>query len=46
VLTALNNDPDASPEDLIQNVTKAIDDFVGEAPQFDDQTMLVLHRKK
>ena len=46
VLAALNNDPDASPEDLIRNVTEAIDAFAGEAPQFDDQTMLVLHRKK
>ncbi len=39
-LKALNSDPGASPDVLLGNVKKAIDDFVGDAPQFDDITML------
>ena len=39
-LEALNADPGASPDVLLGNVKKAIDDFVGDAPQFDDITML------
>ncbi len=41
-LEALNNDPDASPEVLLKNVTSAIDEFVGPAEQFDDVTMLAI----
>ena len=37
---ALNVDPDAIPKDLLHNVRAGIDAFVGEAPQFDDITML------
>ena len=33
---------DASPEALLRTVKKGIDDFVGEAPQFDDITMLCM----
>ena len=40
LLEALNRDPDASPTDLLPEVKKAIDRFVGNAPQFDDITML------
>ena len=40
MLEALNQDPDAAPDQLLQNMTDAIDAFVGEAPQFDDLTML------
>ena len=39
---ALNRDPDVSCEDLISNVREAVDDFVQDAPQFDDTTMLAL----
>ena len=46
MLDALNIDPDAAPEKLISNVKEAIDVFVGEAPQFDDTTMLCFKRKK
>ena len=40
LLEALNRSPDALPMDLLPLVKKEIDAFVGEAPQFDDITML------
>ena len=40
MLAALNRDPDASPEELLHTVRKEIDAFVGDAPQFDDITMM------
>ena len=40
MLEALNKDPDASAEVLLKNVKNAVDEFVGDAPQFDDLTML------
>ena len=40
LLDALNHNPDADPEELLPIVKKNIDDFAGEAPQFDDITML------
>ena len=40
MLEALNKEPDARPEQLLQNVRSSIDTFVGDAPQFDDITML------
>lgn len=43
MLTALNRDPDAKAEVLLKNVREAIDGFVGDAPQFDDITMLGLN---
>ncbi len=39
---ALNLNPDADPPDLLPLVRKEVDSFVGEAPQFDDITMLSL----
>ena len=39
---ALNVDPDAEPEELLRTVKAAVDRFVGDAPQFDDLTMLTL----
>ena len=39
---ALNTAPDGSPEELIAAVGKAVGDFVGDAPQFDDLTMLCI----
>ena len=43
MLTALNRDPEAPPETLLRTVRQDIDAFVGDAPQFDDITMLGFH---
>lgn len=40
MLDALNTDPEASPEGVLDNVRKAVDGFVQDAEQFDDLTML------
>lgn len=40
MLDALNTDPQADAKTLIFNMKKSVDEFVGEAPQFDDITML------
>ena len=45
MIDALNKDPDASLADLLGNVKKATDEFIGEAPQFDDLTMLAVTLK-
>ena len=42
MIEALNKDPEAIPEVLLSNVKKATDEFVGDAPQFDDLTMLAI----
>ena len=39
---ALNINPNASPKDLLPIVRGEVDKFVGDAPQFDDLTMLSL----
>ena len=40
MLAALNLDAAAAPRQLLANVQAGIDEFVGEAPQFDDITMM------
>ena len=40
MLEALNAEPNASPKTLLDNMKQAVDEFVGDAPQFDDLTML------
>ena len=40
MLDALNIDPEAAPQKLLDNVRNKIDEFVGDAPQFDDITMM------
>ena len=45
MLEALNEDADASPQAVLQNVRRAVDGFVKEAEQFDDLTMLCLEYK-
>ena len=42
MIAALNEEPDAGPKDILKNVRRAVDDFVQEAEQFDDLTMLCL----
>ena len=42
LIDALNKEPDVSTGKLIKNVRDDIDRFVGDAPQFDDMTMLTL----
>jgi len=42
MLDALNRDPDAAPEQLLENVMEGINEFVQGAEQFDDITMLSL----
>lgn len=43
MLEALNQNPDATPQECLDRVKNAVDLFVGDAPQFDDLTMLGLH---
>lgn len=45
VLDVLNQNKEVSPEELLHNVRAAVDAFVGEAEQFDDLTMMAIHRK-
>ncbi len=40
MLSALNKDPEASPEQILKNVRSAVSAFVKDAEQFDDLTML------
>ena len=42
MLEALNKEPDADAKKLLENVKASVDAFVGEAPQFDDLTMLCM----
>ena len=42
MLDALNEDPEAAPEQILRNVRRAVDGFVREAEQFDDLTMLCM----
>ena len=45
MLDALNNQAEATPEEILQNVGNAVDRFVGGAEQFDDLTMLCVEYK-
>ncbi len=42
ILEALNNKSASSPKEVLDGVSKAVDDFVQDAEQFDDLTMLCL----
>ena len=42
MLEALNAEPTAEPKILLENMKKSIDEFAGNAPQFDDLTMLCI----
>ena len=41
----LNQVKDKTPHEILPTIKKDIDEFVGEAPQFDDITMLCLEYK-
>ena len=45
MIRALNVRPEASPQEILACVKKAVDDFVQDAEQFDDLTMLCLEYK-
>ena len=45
MLQALNAEPDAEPDRLLENVSDAVREFVQDAEQFDDLTMLCLEYK-
>ena len=42
LVEVMNKTPDARPKELLDNVHKAVNKFVGDAPQFDDLTMLAI----
>ena len=42
---ALNSCADGSPTDILRKVRSAVDDFVGDAEQFDDLTMMCMEYK-
>ena len=46
MLAELNKDPDTAPEELLNHVRAAVADFVKDAEQFDDFTMLCMEYKK
>lgn len=46
MLAALNAAKDLAPAELLHAMRQDIDRFVGDAPQFDDITMLAIRRKK
>ena len=45
MLEALNVDTESAPEDVLKQVRACVDDFVKEAEQFDDLTMLCMEYK-
>ena len=45
MLDALNKDTKAEPEQVLKNVRTAVDEFVMDAEQFDDLTMLCIEYK-
>ena len=40
VVESLNKNPELSAKELIEKLKKDIDEYVGDAPQFDDLTMM------
>ena len=45
MIEALNERPDANPQEVLDNVLKSVNRFVDRAEQFDDLTMLCLEYK-
>ncbi|MBQ6536025.1 MAG: PP2C family protein-serine/threonine phosphatase [Firmicutes bacterium] len=44
-VSALRRAEDGAPEEILRAVTDAVQDFAGDAPQFDDITMICFHYK-
>ena len=42
MVEVLNQDAEASPKELLENMRSAVGDFVGDAEQFDDMTMMCI----
>ncbi len=45
MIAALNDSPESSPKEILESVRSAVDRFAGDAPQFDDLTMLCIEYK-
>ena len=45
MIDALNANSGGTPQEILAEVRRAVDEFVGEAEQFDDLTMLCLEYK-
>ena len=45
IVETLNNNIEATPEETLMKMHETVDQFVQDAPQFDDLTMLCLHYK-
>ena len=45
MIEALNIDPTATPQEILQNVRDSVNDFVKSAEQFDDMTMMCIEYK-
>ena len=46
MVAALNKNPESSPQEILKSVRSSVDDFVKNAEQFDDLTMLCMEYKK
>ncbi|MBO4337879.1 MAG: serine/threonine-protein phosphatase, partial [Lachnospiraceae bacterium] len=42
MIQVLNESPDSSPRELLERVQRALTDYAGDVPQFDDTTMLCI----
>ncbi len=45
MVEALNRNPEGTPREILESVKQAVDEYVGDAEQFDDLTMLCLEYK-
>ena len=46
MLQSLNDNKDKAPAEILEGMKASVDEFVGDAPQFDDLTMLCLEYKR
>ena len=45
MVEALNKVKEGSPKEILEGIYRSVNEFVGEAPQFDDLTMLGIELK-